>query len=302
MNKIKIKRVSHFLKQYFVFSKTERKGIYALLVLIVVALFVPKLFRYINPPQPIDFTMAVLASGSNITQTNFNAENNNFTPIDIDSVVLFDFDPNTADSVTLVSLGFSKRVAHSMLNYRLKGGKYRKPEDLYRIYNIDSNHISKLLPYVQIDNVENKANYQTKQYAAKTPMAPVELNTADSLTLVKLYGIGPKMASKIVDYRNRVGGFFRVEQLTEIWGIDEFLLEELAGKIYVDVNKVRYLNINTISYEELKLNPYLRFKTASAIINYRKHHGAFTKVEDLKKVVILPDSTYQKLLPYLTLQ
>jgi competence ComEA-like helix-hairpin-helix protein len=79
-------------------------------------------------------------------------------------------------------------------------------------------------------------------------------------------------------------------------------LEELNGKIYVDVSKVKYLPINTITYDELKLNPYLRFKIASAIINYRKHHGDFKRVEDLKQVILLPDSTYQKLLPYIILK
>jgi len=297
-----IKRASHFLKQYFVFSKSERNGIYVLLVLIALALFAPKVYRLINPPQPIDFSITTLAS----------AEPNNMAfasdstqqLIDKPQAELFVFNPNIADSVTLVSLGFAPKTARSIINYRNKGGKFKKPEDLYRIFNVDSNFITSLLSYVQLDAEEvYQSQFKPNQYPNKEKKAfvPVELNTADSLQLVGLYGIGPKMASKIIDYRNRLGGFFRVEQLTEIWGIDEFLLEELNGKIYVDVGKVKYLPINSITYDELKLNPYLRFKTASAIINYRKHHGAFKRVEDLKQVILLHDSTYQKLLPYLKL-
>jgi competence ComEA-like helix-hairpin-helix protein len=297
-----IKRTSHFLKQYFVFSKSERNGIYVLLLLIALALFAPKVYRLINPPLPIDFSITTLAAD----QPNSSVFISDSTQqlLEQPQAELFAFNPNTADSVTLVNLGFAAKTARSIVNYRNKGGKFKKPEDLYRIFNVDSNFISTLLPYVQLDNEEEyQSQFKPNQYATKDKKAfvPVELNTADSLLLVGLYGIGPKMASKIIDYRNRLGGFFRVEQLTEIWGIDEFLLEELNGKIYVDVSKVKYLPINSITYDELKLNPYLRFKTASAIINYRKQHGAFKRVEDLKQVILLPDSTYQKLLPYLKL-
>lgn len=298
-----IRRASHFLKQYFVFSKSERNGIYVLLVLIVLALFAPKVYRLINPPQPIDFSITTLATAE--SNSSAFAADSTQQLLEQTQAELFVFNPNTADSLTLVSLGFAPKTARSIVNYRSKGGKFKKPEDLYRIFNVDSNFISTLLPYVQLEKEEEyQSQLKPNQFATKEKKAfvPVELNTADSLQLVSLYGIGPKMASKIIDYRNRLGGFFRVEQLTEIWGIDEFLLEELNGKIYVDVNKVKYLPINSITYDELKLNPYLRFKTASAIINYRKHHGAFKQVEDLKQVILLPDSTYQKLLPYLKLE
>jgi competence protein ComEA len=297
-----IKRTSHFLKQYFVFSKSERNGIYVLLVLIVLALFAPKVYRLINPPQPIDFSITTLAAAepNNMAFASDSTQQLYEKP----QSELFVFNPNTADSVTLVSLGFAGKTARSIINYRNKGGKFKRPEDLYRIFNVDSNFITTLLPYVQLDAEETyQSQFKPNQYTPKEKKAfvPVELNTADSLQLLSLYGIGPKMASKIIDYRNRLGGFFRVEQLTEIWGIDEFLLEELNGKIYVDVSKVKYLPINSITYDELKLNPYLKFKVASAIVNYRKHHGSFKRVEDLKQVILLPDSTYQKLLPYLKL-
>ena len=298
-----IKRAIHFLKQYFVYSKSERKGIYALLILIAFALFVPVLYKQLFPPQPIDFSITTIPFAKETLEP-YAADS--FAQSNKSAIQLFHFNPNTVDSATLVSLGFASKTARSITNYRNKGGKFKKPEDLYRIFNVDSNLISNLLPYVQIDaeGAESQIDFKKNNYPNKERKAfvPVELNTADSLQLVSLYRIGPKMASKIIDYRNRIGGFFRVEQLTEIWGIDEFLLEELNGKIYVDVSKVKYLPINTITYDELKLNPYLRFKIASAIINYRKHHGDFKRVEDLKQVILLPDSTYQKLLPYIILK
>lgn len=294
-----IKRASHFLKQYFVFSRTERKGIYALLILIALSLAVPRLWVVAFPPEPLQFSITTLPE-----EDESNAPAGPGLEEKTTAAHLFPFNPNTADSVTFTALGFSPRTARSILKYRLKGGRFRKAEDLYRIYNADSNFISRVIPYARIE-AEKKTDRE--QYKTQYPVSerksftPVEINTADSASLVKLYGIGPKMASKIIDHRTRSGGFFTVEQLTEIYGLDEGLLEELKGKIYADASMVRYININTISFEELKQHPYLRYKTANAIINYRKQHGAFKAVEDLKKIVILPDSTYQKLLPYIRL-
>lgn len=295
-----IKRASHFFKQYFVFSRSERKGIYALLVCITLWLVVPRLWSIAFPPEPLKFSIITLPEENRAILPD------EVVPGDVNTVPerLFLFDPNTADSATLTALGFSPRTARSIINYRAKGGRFREAEDLYRIYNTDSSFISRIIPYARIEADAYPARQQYKtQYppSERKAFAPVEINTADSASLVKLYGIGPKMASKIIDHRTRSGGFFTVEQLIEIYGIDEGLLEELKGKIYADASMVRYININTITFEELKLHPYLRYKTANAIINYRKQHGPFKAVEDLKKIVILPDSTYQKLLPYIRL-
>lgn len=297
-----IKRASRFLKQYFVFNRTERKGIYALLLLIAFSLAAPRLWVFAFPPEPLIFNITNLPAGkepASLTAETFAPE----TPKTAGR--LFPFDPNRADSATFTALGFSPKTARSIINYRKKGGRFRKAEDLYRIYNTDHDFITRIIPYAQIEAAQkvNDANNKTDYPKTERPaFVPVEINSADSASLVKLYGIGPKMASKIIDYRNRSGGFFTLHQLTEIYGMDEGLLDELKGKIQVNASNVRYININTVSLETLKQHPYLRHKIANAIINYRTQHGWYKQVEDLKKIVILPDSTYQKLLPYIRLE
>jgi competence protein ComEA len=298
----KTKRASHFLKQYFVFSKTERKGIYVLLALIFLAVSSPYLYRLVFPAQPIAVQLSELSAASvaSSVSDSSNQLTNTVIKADAKPQVLVPFNPNTADSVTLSLLGFTAKNVKSILNYRQKGGKFRQPTDLYKLYHVDSQLVAQLIPLVRLDEgVTNK--YPTKTYAPYQPKikAVVELNTADSVALVSLYGIGPKMASKIITYRNEVGGFFTVNQLTEIWGFDPLLIDELIGKVTVDVSQVRYLRINQVSYEELKKHPYLRFKQAAAVVNYRRQHGPFTSAQELKKVLIIPDSTCRKLEPYL---
>jgi competence protein ComEA len=294
-----IKRTSRFLKQYFVFSKTERKGIYALLFLVALSLAIPRLWALAFPPKLLTVNITDLpeqaAADSSFLTDNRMAEAHR----------LFNFDPNTADSSTLTSLGFVPAAARSMINYRNKGGRFNKAEDLYRIYYADSSFIATLIPYVQITQTPRRL-YDKAEAVKQTRPAIVtnivEVNTADSAALVGLFGIGPKTASRIIEFRNRAGGFVSIEQLTDVYGITEELLFELRGKITVDPAMVRPLHINTVTYEELRQNPYLRYKTASAIINYRKQHGAFTTSEDLKKVIVLHDSVYRKIEPYVVVE
>ena len=295
----KTKRASHFLKQYFVFSKSERKGIYVLLGLITLTVLLPYAYRLAFPPQVVDISLQSLSPASTLVASDTTTNTTELTQAQ-STQILAPFNPNTADSATLTLLGFTAKNVKSILNYRQKGGKFRRATDLYKLYHVDSQLVTQLLPYVQLDTLANN-KYPPKTYTTYQPktVAPVELNTADSQALVKLYGIGPKMASKIITYRNEVGGFFTVNQLTEIWGFDPLLMDELKGKITVDVAQVRYLRINQVTYEELKKHPYLRYKQAAALVNYRKQHGPFTSAKDLKNVLIIPDSTCRKLEPYL---
>lgn len=294
------KRIVSFIKQYFVFSRSERRGIYALLLLIAVSASAPRIWVFAFPPEELHIRISdpALTTESNTgsADTAAGGASSDLAP------VLFPFDPNLADSAGLLALGFSPRAAHSMISYRNKGGRFRQPGDLYRVYYTDSVFITSLLPYVRIAELRKNEQYaseRTYETRERKASEPLEMNTADSVSLVALYGIGPKMAAKIIDYRSRSGGFFRLGQLTEIYGIDEGLLEELKDRIYVDASRVRYIDINTVSLETLRRHPYLRYRTASAIINYRSQHGPFRQVEDLKKIVILPDSVYNRLLPYL---
>lgn len=300
MNSTK-RRTSQFLKQYFTFNKSERRGIYLLFSAIVLVSVAPWVYHYFFPPSilPIQHRLLLVDSAEQelFASRPFLADSETINH-PAQSRRLFYFDPNTADSAVLLELGFSPRAIKGMLNFRNKGGKFRKADDLFKLYNVDSALVQTLLPYVTLEELESKYSTSTQTYTKPAPQV-VDINTADSVALVKLYGIGPRMASKIITYRSEVGGFFSVNQLAEIWGFDPLLIDELKGKITADVSKVRYLFINQVGYEDLKKHPYLRYKQAAALVNYRKQHGPFTSVDDLKKVIIIPDSTCRKLAPYL---
>jgi DNA uptake protein ComE-like DNA-binding protein len=116
--------------------------------------------------------------------------------------------------------------------------------------------------------------------------------------LVKLYRIGPTLAHKILEYRNKLGGFLTLNQLTEIWGFDEDILFDLQGKIYVDAAKAKRINLNTITEEELKFHPYFKFKVARVIVNYRNQHGKYKSFNELLNIKIINDSILNKIKVY----
>ena len=126
----------------------------------------------------------------------------------------------------------------------------------------------------------------------------LEINTADSFSLVKLYRIGPKLAAKIIAYREKLGGFLNLHQLTEIYGFDEDILYDLQNKIAVDASKAKRINLNTITEEELKNHPYFKYKLARVITNYRNQHGKYNSYNDLLKIKIINDSILDRIKIY----
>ncbi len=293
---MKTKKIEQFVKEYFYFSHTERKGIIALVILVVFALTIPSLYHFFLPPQPLAISIETLhaqpVSYPGVKEGN--------------APELFAFNPNTATENELKALGFSDKSILTIKRYLAKGGKFKKPEDLRKIYSLKPELVEKLIPFVVMNQPKKKGGEvwaaDSSSTKKKYSNAPVELNTADTSTLISLYRIGPGMARRIVEYRDRLGGFLSLDQLTEIYGFDEDILYDLKGKIYVDASKAKIFDVNTVSVDELKIHPYFKYKLSNAIVNYRTQHGAYTQYSDLKKIAIVNDSIYQNIILYLKIK
>jgi competence ComEA-like helix-hairpin-helix protein len=127
----------------------------------------------------------------------------------------------------------------------------------------------------------------------------VNINLADTAMLDEIRGVGPAFARRIVKYRDRLGGFYQKEQLMEVYGIDSLKFEEMKAQVLIDASAIVKININKADFEALKNHPYLKYKEINAIIQYRKQHGNYNNMDDLKKVLILSPKTLIALAPYL---
>lgn len=282
-------KIVNLFKSYFVFSKTERRGILALVIVGLLLAVAPYAYRFFFPSEPFELAQQTISNVSYDAQSGVSDHPPRLTY----------FDPNTATDEQFVQLGLSNKQIRSIRSYIEKGGQFRRPSDFCIMYMIDKKTCTALSPYIRID--QNGPGAAKNLQLHKQVGEPLELNTADSVALVKLYRVGPAMAKRIIEYRDKLGGFLFVEQLKEIWGFDEDVLYDLDGRITVDASKARIWNVNEVEEAQLRTHPYFKYKLSGAIVNFRKQHGAYQSLEDLKKIVIVNDSIYRRIILYLKL-
>ncbi len=117
---------------------------------------------------------------------------------------------------------------------------------------------------------------------------------------ISLPGIGSKLAERIVSFRKKLGGFFSVDQIGEVYGLRDSVFQKIKGNLSCISVNLRKININTASKEELQAHPYIRWNIANMIIEYRNQHGAFVSLDDLRKISALDESKLHNIKQYLT--
>ncbi|MFA8436948.1 MAG: helix-hairpin-helix domain-containing protein [Marinifilaceae bacterium] len=208
-------------------------------------------------------------------------------------IYLFAFDPNTLSPEGWDSLGVSPGVVRRIQNYLKKGGRFRKNTDLKKIYGLDRQCYERLLPFVSVRSAA-VVKSEKKIYLG--------LNGADSLDLIRLKGIGPVLSGRILKYRRMLGGFNCREQLSEVYGVKDSLLQSLLPHLYIDSLPLTRININTASIRQLKHHPYISGRTARDLIRYRERVGGFDSLEVLVKTKLVSDSVFNKVRPYLSVR
>ncbi|MBY0244541.1 MAG: helix-hairpin-helix domain-containing protein [Sphingobacteriaceae bacterium] len=299
--------MKNWLNNYFGFTKKEFNGLLVLFAFIIFFSAFPYVYSLFesNTEVKIEELNAIqkLTLVPDDKYKNYSSSAYEEETIVHSERKLFSFDPNLIDMLQWQVLGLSEKQAKSILNYRNKGGKFRKAEDLKKMYAINDKTYQRLLPYVKIETEKtgfsNREDKFLQQNAVKPIAKIIEINTADTTQMDEIKGVGVAFARRIVKYRERLGGFYKKEQLMEVYGLDSLKYAEIKDQITVDVYKIKKININKVTFEELKNFPYLRYKQINAILAYRKNHGDFKSIEDLLQVKILSAQDFNNLSPYL---
>lgn len=299
--------VKRFIKEFLSFARWEQRGFIVLLFLslsaVMVALFYAPSYEYI-PTAGVDqkirkFDSMTVASERS---SNYFPFQNSETLTDRNSPNFkhsnasnpFFFDPNKASYEDFRKLGFSEKQAKALVNYRLKGGRFRSKDDFKRSYVVSDKNYKELEPYLVIK--ENRDSLQ-KVYPVKQRPAPVDLNKADTAILQKLPGIGRFTAQKIVEYRSRLGGFCRNEQLLEVAGVDSSRFAVVRPFLLEPSGWTR-IKINSVTYEGLRAHPYLTSYEARNIIYYRMKKGRISRLTQLVSERVISSTTCSKLSEY----
>ena len=265
-----------------------------LLFVIAVVLAAPYGYRYFKKDEAIDFKdfdkdVALLkqANGGK------DLESDELSDARIAKPILFVFNPNNLSAQQWKQLGFSDKQIAIIKNYETKGGHFNRKEDVQRIYGITAADYQRIEPYINIPD----AGYGSNKLAAGET---IELNSADSATLTRIHGVGPAFAQRIIEYRKRLGGFLRKEQLQEVYGIDAGKYHDIQNQVTINPLLITKTDINHVDFEALRKFPYLTNKQTNAVIQYRIQHGNYHSLNDMKQIAILDEVILRKIEPYLS--
>lgn len=203
---------------------------------------------------------------------------------------LTEFNPNIGDSLSLLQYGFSPFAVSNIIKYRLKGGEFKDCDDLLKIYGVDKEVYNKSKSFCKCDN--------PKKREIKLAIR-IEINKADTSELMKIRGIGQVLSKRIIKYRDRLDGFYDINQLQEVYGIEQEVFQTFKKQLYIN-SKVRKMNLNSITYNDLIKHFYFDKHITNAIVNYVKQHGPLNSVEEIKKIKIIDEEIYSKIENYLS--
>ncbi len=301
-------------KDYFTFTKKERIGIYILLILIATGAIVPCFFstpalRNELVAEAIELEKAPPVQPGKEKRSAYEQQQSPYDEVSDEPpktqrvVSLFPFDPNTLTAEGWRQLGIPDRTIRTIINYRTKGGRFRNTGDLQKMYGLKAADFERLAPFIRIETPPAYAN-SGKAFVkyVKAPPAIIDINQADTTAFISLPGIGSKLASRIINFRNKLGGFYSVNQVGETFGLPDSTFQLIKPRLQCAPAAVQKININTADVNTLKQHPYIRWNIANAIVQYRQQHGEFRSSGQLQQIALITPGIFQKIERYITVE
>ena len=301
-------------KDYFTFSKRDRIAVIIILFIIGVFAILPYFFSVKKKKTLVDekLQQQITQLQQNKPKSNYNkqdAEDNNWQPYAPQSNnnneaytkgEVFEFNPNTLDANGWKRLGIREKTINTIFNYLNKGGKFRTPEDIRKIWGLRKEDADRIIPYAKIEGEKSNNYYKNNYSKVTTPPSLLDANTATAQDLKNLPGIGSSLPYKIINFREKLGGFLNMVQIKETYGMTDSVFQSILPYLHVLPTEIKKLNINTASEYDLNAHPYIDKTVAKAITIYRSQHGGYVSVNDVKKIVFITQEVFNKIAPYLS--
>ena len=296
------------LRKFLSFNKGERVAIITILAVILLLVLACVLHR---PRVSLDETSlhnldSLLALRNAALEEQQNATEN--VVQEVAELTPFPFNPNTMTEEEGRSLGLTDRQIRNIINYRDKGGKFYTKGDLAKLYTISEEDYVQLEPYIVLPEVARKpavktsleqkpSQEETTKPREKKDIPIVDLNTADSLALVELPQIGPYTALRILEFRDKLGGYVDKEQLRDVKGMDSTRFATIEPYIIIGEAEPVRIDVNRDDFKTLVHHPYLNYEQVKLIVNQREKRGMIKNWGQLE-ALIKDDGEVNPLLEY----
>ncbi|MBS9766736.1 MAG: helix-hairpin-helix domain-containing protein [Flavobacteriaceae bacterium] len=280
--------MSIFRKTHFWYNKSQRNGIFFLL-LIIIGLQLGYFF--------IDFTGKKGISATEKEWFYLEKETDSLQKLTKKTVRIYPFNPNSITDFKGYSLGMSTIELDRLYRFRKQGKYVNSAKEFQRVTKISDTLLSKIQGYFKFPK------WTTKKQVVFTPKKAVSIRdinkvNASDLRIVK--GIGEKLAQRIITYREKLQGFSYNNQLYEVWGLDRNVADEVLKKFVVMQKPIiKKININTATFKEVLRIVYIDYQLCKKIFNYRDEVAELQSIEELKNIEGFPLGQFEKIILYL---
>lgn len=277
-------------------SKRNRRGLLVVLILGLIISYTPRIIAANSPDNVPEITFEEIEKVEKEIKLkkNIRAKGKRKVWKSKYNAAQQSFDPNEYQLKDWMALGLSEKQANVVIKFSAHGLKSN--EDLKKIFVIPDelfNLIKDSTFYPELITVQ-KEDFEPEKIELS-----ISLNVADELELKTLPGIGDYFASKIVEYRTELGGFTSFNQLLEIWNFGEERFEKINSSIYLDLENLVQIDINTATFDELAIHPYISYKVANSIVKMRAAHGNYTSVDGILESKLINQELFLKIKMYL---
>lgn len=284
----------------FVISKRSKRGLLVLILASLGLIFFPRVYMFFQKEEALVINSEKIAEFER-THKKFKKRNysNYYSKNKKYKAPVSKFNPNNYSLSDWMNLGLSEKQSVVVLKFTSRG--IYSEEDLKRIFVIPDVLFELIRDsVVYSERFQNSPNQESFKKQAKQ-ITLINLNTADTTEFMKIYGIGAFYAKQIIRYREKLGGYFTKEQLFEVWKMTNEAYDKIKDHVFISEKDVKRININSVTIEELKVHPYLKWNQANSIVKMRIQRNGFKNIEEIKESVLIDSETYEKLFPYLSL-
>jgi len=263
------------LRPYFSFTKKEQTGIVLLGCICLLFIFLPFFF----PKKELQLSDITLSTG--LQKLEADAGNIPGKPELYFSETkheLFSFNPNTLDVAGWMRLGLHEKLAQRIINYRNKGGRFYKPSDIKKIWGMSAEKADELIPYVLLPDTE------IKKEPARTPVVLIDINKADQDAWKTLPGIGETLSTRIIKYRNQSGGFARIEELQQVFGLSDSSFLLIRPFLRLNDATIPKLLLNRASVHQIVQKTGISMSFAQSVVKRRLEKGNYTEWTELEEL------------------